>query len=136
MPNYPNPFNPVTTLRFSLKEKAKVSLIIYDAKGRLVRTLIRPDKAMAPGKYRLILGCPGRQGLRGAFGAVLLPLLGPALLQDPQDAARQVVGTGRRDRGYRMSGYRTCPNRLRKVSVEAAMFFAGSAGYFNSAFRI
>ena len=54
LPNYPNPFNPATTLRFSLKEKAKVSLVIYDARGRLVRTLIRPDKALAPGKYRLL----------------------------------------------------------------------------------
>lgn len=52
--NYPNPFNPITTLRFTLKEKLKVSLIIYDSKGRLVRTLARGDKAMLPGKYRLI----------------------------------------------------------------------------------
>lgn len=51
--NYPNPFNPITTLRFSLKEKLKVSLVIYDAKGKLVRNLIRNDKAMLPGKYRL-----------------------------------------------------------------------------------
>ncbi|HKP97339.1 MAG TPA: DUF2341 domain-containing protein [Fibrobacteria bacterium] len=54
LPNYPNPFNPVTTLRFSLKEKARISLIVYDARGRLVRTLIRPDKAMLPGRYRLL----------------------------------------------------------------------------------
>jgi hypothetical protein len=53
-PNYPNPFNPITTLRFSLKEKTKVTLVIYDAKGRLVRTLITPKKAMAAGKYRLL----------------------------------------------------------------------------------
>ncbi|MDB5104798.1 MAG: Por secretion system C-terminal sorting protein, partial [Fibrobacteres bacterium] len=54
MTNYPNPFNPITTLRFSLKDKLKVSLIIYDSKGRLVRTLVRPDKPMLAGKYRLI----------------------------------------------------------------------------------
>lgn len=54
LPNYPNPFNPVTTLRFSLKEQSKVSLLIFDARGRLVRTLIRPDKTLLPGKYRLI----------------------------------------------------------------------------------
>ncbi len=52
--NYPNPFNPITTLRFSLHDKLKVSLIIYDVRGRVVRTLLRPDKPMAPGKYRLI----------------------------------------------------------------------------------
>ena len=54
LPNYPNPFNPITTLRFSLRDKAKVSLVIYDARGRMVRTLLRPDKPMLPGKYRLI----------------------------------------------------------------------------------
>ncbi|MDQ3000374.1 MAG: hypothetical protein M3Y08_03800, partial [Fibrobacterota bacterium] len=52
--NYPNPFNPITTLRFSIKEKIRVSLVIYDGKGRLVRTLVRPQKEMLPGKYRLI----------------------------------------------------------------------------------
>jgi hypothetical protein len=54
LPNQPNPFNPVTTLRFSLKERAKVGLSIYDARGRLVRTLLRPDKALPAGKYRLL----------------------------------------------------------------------------------
>ena len=52
--NYPNPFNPITTLRFALKEKAKVSLVVYDGRGRVVRTLVRPEKPMQAGKYRLI----------------------------------------------------------------------------------
>ena len=38
--NYPNPFNPLTTIRFGLKERAHVRLRIYDASGRLVRTLV------------------------------------------------------------------------------------------------
>ncbi len=38
--NYPNPFNPETTIRFSLSGPAAVSLRIYDAAGRLVRTLV------------------------------------------------------------------------------------------------
>lgn len=37
--NFPNPFNPVTTIAFSLREPALVSLRIYDAAGRLVRSL-------------------------------------------------------------------------------------------------
>jgi len=41
--NYPNPFNPSTTIRFSLREKSPVTLKIYDARGRLVRTLVRGD---------------------------------------------------------------------------------------------
>ena len=34
---YPNPFNPVTTLRFALPSKVKVILEVYDINGRLVK---------------------------------------------------------------------------------------------------
>lgn len=36
----PNPFNPETTIEFSLAQGADVSLIVYDAAGRRVRTLV------------------------------------------------------------------------------------------------
>jgi hypothetical protein len=36
---YPNPFNPATTVSFSLPEAGTVSVSIYDVAGRLVRTL-------------------------------------------------------------------------------------------------
>ena len=38
--NYPNPFNPSTTVTYTLAAAAKVSLTVYDIKGRQVRTLI------------------------------------------------------------------------------------------------
>jgi len=38
--NVPNPFNPSTTISFTLPERARVTLSIYDVQGRLVRTLI------------------------------------------------------------------------------------------------
>jgi len=38
--NYPNPFNPSTSIAFGLVESAEVSLRVYDAAGRLVRTLV------------------------------------------------------------------------------------------------
>lgn len=37
--NVPNPFNPATAIRYSLKEAADVRLDIFDASGRLVRKL-------------------------------------------------------------------------------------------------
>lgn len=37
---YPNPFNPTTTIVFSLKEKAFTSLDIYNVKGQKVKTLV------------------------------------------------------------------------------------------------
>ena len=38
--NYPNPFNPVTTLRYDLSENSLVTITIYDMLGREVKTLI------------------------------------------------------------------------------------------------
>jgi flagellar hook assembly protein FlgD len=38
--NHPNPFNPSTTVSFSLSSPSHASLKIYDASGRFVRTLL------------------------------------------------------------------------------------------------
>ncbi|MBQ33383.1 MAG: hypothetical protein CMG32_00765 [Candidatus Marinimicrobia bacterium] len=39
-PAYPNPFNPITTLRYNLPEQAQVTLTIYDLMGREVTRLV------------------------------------------------------------------------------------------------
>ncbi len=41
---YPNPFNPVTTLRYDLPEDALVNITIYDMMGRQVKTLINDQQ--------------------------------------------------------------------------------------------
>jgi len=38
--NYPNPFNPVTKIAYSVKETGNVSLEIYNLRGQLVKTLV------------------------------------------------------------------------------------------------
>ncbi len=38
--NFPNPFNPATTIRFDIREKGNVSLKIYNVAGQLVKTLV------------------------------------------------------------------------------------------------
>ena len=42
---YPNPFNPVTTLRYDLPEDALINITIYDMMGREVSTLVSSQQA-------------------------------------------------------------------------------------------
>jgi hypothetical protein len=43
--NFPNPFNPTTTLRYDLPEDAMTTIAVYDMMGRLVQTLVSGNKA-------------------------------------------------------------------------------------------
>ena len=38
-PNYPNPFNPQTTIRFELPQAGDIKLAVYNMQGRLIKTL-------------------------------------------------------------------------------------------------
>ena len=49
--NYPNPFNPVTTLEFKIPEKDHLKLQIFDILGREVKTLV--DKEMEEGVHAI-----------------------------------------------------------------------------------
>jgi len=42
--NYPNPFNPKTSIHYSIPNSGLVSIEIYDALGRLVSTLVHEKK--------------------------------------------------------------------------------------------
>ncbi len=49
--NYPNPFNPATTIAFAVPSEGPVRLTVFDARGRQVRTLV--DEAMLPGRHEV-----------------------------------------------------------------------------------
>ncbi len=50
---WPNPFNPRTTVAFSLAEAGRVELAIYDAAGRLVRELY-PGTILDAGEHEIV----------------------------------------------------------------------------------
>ncbi len=43
--NFPNPFNPSTTIRYDLPESAEIDLLIYDIRGRLIRELVQQTES-------------------------------------------------------------------------------------------
>ncbi|MCX6144004.1 MAG: T9SS type A sorting domain-containing protein [Ignavibacteriales bacterium] len=47
--NYPNPFNPSTQIRFMLTARSNVTLTVYDALGRNIRTLV--NQQLDAGEY-------------------------------------------------------------------------------------
>jgi len=50
--NYPNPFNPSTTVSYSVPSRGPVKVAVYDARGALVMTLVNNEERAA-GAYRL-----------------------------------------------------------------------------------
>ncbi|TNE71626.1 T9SS type A sorting domain-containing protein [bacterium] len=56
--NYPNPFNPTTTIRFSVANIANVSVKVYDSIGREVVTLVN-EKQYSKGVHQIQLNASG-----------------------------------------------------------------------------
>jgi len=55
--NYPNPFNPSTTIEFRIADNSYVSLKIFDVLGNEVETLISEDRR--PGDYKIKFDAKG-----------------------------------------------------------------------------
>lgn len=55
--NYPNPFNPSTQITFSVPKEGRATLVVFNALGQEVATLI--DGSYAPGTYRVDFNAAG-----------------------------------------------------------------------------
>ncbi len=51
-PNYPNPFNPSTTIRYQIAQTVPVTLEIFDIRGNRIKTLYHQE-VQAPGFYEI-----------------------------------------------------------------------------------
>lgn len=58
--NYPNPFNPETTVSFNVTNKSQVEITIYNMKGQKVKTLT--DMSYAAGTHNLLWGGLDEEG--------------------------------------------------------------------------
>ncbi len=71
--NYPNPFNPRTTIRFAVPTAQTVSIMIYNIKGQLIRTLLN-EQPMEAGWHRIVWDGRDDTGNSAASGVYLYRL--------------------------------------------------------------
>jgi DNA/RNA endonuclease YhcR with UshA esterase domain len=70
--NMPNPFNPKTSIAFSLADAGDVTLVIYDASGRKVATLV--DGPVTAGEHRVVWDGRSDGGEKAATGVYFYKL--------------------------------------------------------------
>ena len=73
--NYPNPFNPTTHIAFELGEPTSVRLVVYDIRGRQIKTLI--DGSLPAGRQEILWNGCDHTGRAQASGVYLYVLQTP-----------------------------------------------------------
>jgi len=72
---HPNPFNPATTINYSIARAGRVRLEVFAVDGRRVRTLVAADQAA--GDHRAVWNGQDDQGQQVASGTYLYRLVAP-----------------------------------------------------------
>jgi len=70
--NYPNPFNPQTTIGFALPRAGEVTLAVFDLRGRLVSKLV--DGELPAGRHEVVWRGQDASGRRMASGTYVYRL--------------------------------------------------------------
>jgi hypothetical protein len=78
--NFPNPFNPTTTINYSVKAGGgQVSLVVYDVGGRQVRTLVNGHQG--EGAKSVTWNGTNDRGMRVASGIYFYRMIAPGFNQ-------------------------------------------------------
>ena len=70
----PNPFNPSTTIAYSLAGRSRVTIRVYDLAGRIVRTLVEGEAD--PGEHVIVWDGTTDSGKRAASGVYFVKMEG------------------------------------------------------------
>ncbi len=73
--NYPNPFNPSTTIPYELKEQGLVSMVVYDLNGAEVKTLVSEN--VSAGSYQAVWDGLNNTGQNVASGRYIVKMSAP-----------------------------------------------------------
>jgi hypothetical protein len=71
-PNYPNPFNPRTTISYTIRETGRVHLAVYGVAGGLVRVLV--DDVKLAGEHKVTWDGANQNGGQAASGVYFVRL--------------------------------------------------------------
>ncbi len=78
-PNYPNPFNPTTTIEYALPRTARTVLRVYNVGGQEVARLV--DAELSPGYYRTVWDGKDQAGRQVVSGMYIVRLATPGWSQ-------------------------------------------------------
>jgi flagellar hook assembly protein FlgD len=71
--NYPNPFNPTTSIKYALHEDARTCIEIFNIKGQKVKTLV--DKRQSAGYHTIMWNGKDNSGKTAASGLYFYKML-------------------------------------------------------------
>jgi hypothetical protein len=77
--NYPNPFNPQTTISFNLMEPAQTRVLIFNILGQKIKTLV--NEYLSPGQYSYIWDGRNELGIDAASGVYLYRIESGSFIQ-------------------------------------------------------
>lgn len=87
--NFPNPFNPTTTIYYQLPADSRVTLKIYDILGREVKTLVEEQKSA--GYYNVMWDATNSSGNKVSSGAYVYRIIATGMGSSGFNGLRKMI---------------------------------------------